>query len=197
MGVVVEGAGWNPGELSTRLACAQPCSGAVTNVSETIPLCPALRVEMIYIVVGNVLCQGFDLVLEALSSESRRFWVVQGPTKAQFLARHSNRLDTPYLIGTISPVLISLAAAALTLVGVRRFKRPTCGSFQYKIHLGNPETLTMSFSPQTQAVGTPSGPYFAWGTSFRRGNFVELGSNGMAAAVLFMVRKSLICANLL
>ena len=55
----------------------------------------------------------------------------------------------------------------------------------------------MSFSPQTQAVGTPSGPYFAWGTSFRRGNFVELGSNGMAEAVLFMVRKSLICANLL
>jgi len=55
-------------------------------MSETIPLCPALRVEMIYIVVGNVLCQGLDLVLEALSSESRRFWVVQGPTKAQWLA---------------------------------------------------------------------------------------------------------------
>ena len=55
----------------------------------------------------------------------------------------------------------------------------------------------MSSSPQTQAVGTPSGAYFAWGTSFRRGNFVESGSNGMAVAVLFMVRKSLICVNLL
>ena len=56
MGVVVEGAGWNPGELFKGLACANPYSGVVTNMSKTIPLCPALRVEMIYIVVGNVLC---------------------------------------------------------------------------------------------------------------------------------------------
>lgn len=56
MGVVVEGAGWNPGELCKGLPYAHPYSGVVTNVSETIPLCPALRVEVIYIVVGNVLC---------------------------------------------------------------------------------------------------------------------------------------------
>ena len=93
--------------------------------------------------------------------------------------------------------MISLEAAALTLVGVRRFKRPTYGYFQYEVHVFNRETLTMSFSPQTQAVGTPSGAYFAWGTSFRRGNFVDSGSNGMAVAVLFMVRKSLSCVNLL
>ena len=55
-------------------------------MSETIPLCPALRVEMIYIVIGNVLCQGLDLVLETLSSESRCFWVIQRPTKTQFSA---------------------------------------------------------------------------------------------------------------
>lgn len=35
-----------------------------------------------------------------------------------------------YFSDTISPVLIS-AAAALTLVGVSRFNRPSCHRFQY------------------------------------------------------------------
>lgn len=45
-----------------------------------------------------------------------------------------------YFNDTISPVLISLAAAALTLVGVNRLRRPM-----------------KSDSPHTQAVGIPGG----------------------------------------
>lgn len=49
---------------------------------------------------------------------------------------------------------------------------------------------TWSSSPQTQAA--PSGASARFGTSFRLGNLVQLGSKGTVVAVLFMVRMSLI-----
>lgn len=49
---------------------------------------------------------------------------------------------------------------------------------------------TWSSSPQTHAA--PSGASARFGTSFRLGNFVQLGSKGIVVAVLFMVRMSLI-----
>ena len=55
------------------------------------------------------------------------------------LATHIDGLYN-YFNDTISPVLISLAAAALTLVGVKRLRRPM-----------------ESDSPHTQAVGIPGG----------------------------------------
>ena len=98
----------------------------VTDVSESIPLCPALRIEVVYIIVGYVLRQSLDLVFEALASESRGFWMIQRPADYLPSARPWTMADVPYLIGTISPLLISLEAVALTRVGVRRFKRPIC-----------------------------------------------------------------------
>lgn len=81
--------------------------------------------------------------------------------------------DCLYFRDTISPDLISLEAAALTRVGVKRLSLPM-----------------KSCSPHTQAVSTPFGPYEARGTSFLRGNLVAFGSKGMVMAVWFMVRKS-------
>ena len=45
-----------------------------------IPLRPALRVEMIQVIVCNILCQDLDLMLEWLSTESRCFRHVQRQT---------------------------------------------------------------------------------------------------------------------
>ena len=78
-----------------------------------------------------------------------------------------------YFTCTISPVLISFAAAA-TRVGVNKFNRPIKSSL-----------------PQTQAAS--SGAPSIAGNSFRVGNLVEFGSHGIVVAVLFPVRKSLTC----
>ena len=99
--------------------------GEVTDVSKPVPLCPTLGVKVVYIIIGDVLRQSLDFVFKALSSESRGFWVVQRPTKYRYLTESPEVFAITYLIGTISPLLISLEAAALTLVGVRRFNRPT------------------------------------------------------------------------
>ena len=47
-------------------------------MSETIPLCPALRVQFVFIIICNALGQCLDLVLEAFTGETRNFRMVQG-----------------------------------------------------------------------------------------------------------------------
>lgn len=98
-----------------------------TYVSEAIPLRTALRVQRVYIIVGDVRSEGFDTVLESFT------------VKCRFL-RHSERKAVPidqytgslpagtvcfaYSNRTISPVMIS-AVDALTRFGVKRFNLPS------------------------------------------------------------------------
>ena len=92
---------------------------------EPIPLSPALRVQCVKIVVSNILSQSLNLMLKAFAGECWDFGMIQGETSPIELAQQKRPvLQYFYSNGTISPVLISLAAAALTLVGVKRFNRP-------------------------------------------------------------------------
>lgn len=74
MGVVVESVGWHPGAAS-----------------EAIPLSAALCIELVCIIVGNVLCQSLDLVLEMFSGESRDFGMVQWETRPEGLVNDGTR----------------------------------------------------------------------------------------------------------
>jgi hypothetical protein len=53
------------------------------------------------------------------------------------------------------------------------------------------DVRTLSFSPQTHAAS--SGAPVICGNSFLVGNLVQSGSHGMVVAVLFIVKKSVIC----
>lgn len=46
-------------------------------MSESVPLCPTLSIQLVFLVVSNVLGQSFDLVFEAFPSESWNFWVIE------------------------------------------------------------------------------------------------------------------------
>jgi hypothetical protein len=74
-----------------------------------------------------------------------------------------------YFTGTISPVLISLAAAA-TLEGVRRFKRPSYVMLDVSIKVSRKRRVipTQSSLPQTHAA--PGGAPCISGSSLRVGN---------------------------
>ena len=61
-----------------------------------------------------------------------------------------------YFSGTTSPVLISLATAALTLEGVKRLILPSYGRHE-SLDIAISHALTLSFSPHTQAVWTLGG----------------------------------------
>lgn len=50
-------------------------------MSEPIPLSPTLRVQLVRIVVGNVLCQSLDVVFEGFSGESGRLRMIQWETR--------------------------------------------------------------------------------------------------------------------
>ena len=76
VGVIVEGAGWYPGELYCLSAYASCKLRKLTDVSESVPLSPALRVKMVDVVIGNVLGQCLYFVLEALSGKRRCLRVV-------------------------------------------------------------------------------------------------------------------------
>ena len=76
VGVVVEGAGWYPGELYCLSAYASCKLRTSTDVSESVPLSPALRVKMVDVVIGNILGQCFYFVLEALAGKRRCLGVV-------------------------------------------------------------------------------------------------------------------------
>ncbi len=78
----------------------------VGDVSESIPLCSRLRVELILVIICKPFSQGLDLMLELLAVDAG----VAGTFNGRFR-------------GTISPLLISFEAAA-TRVGVRRLSRP-------------------------------------------------------------------------
>jgi hypothetical protein len=80
----------------------------VGNVPKSIPLGPRLSVELVFIIVRNVLCQSFDLMMKGSRPKAGIFGTFNGRFK-----------------GTMSPVLISFEAAE-TLVGVRRLIRPIC-----------------------------------------------------------------------
>ena len=46
-------------------------------MSETVPLCPTLGVQFVFVIECNILSQSLDLVFENFSAESRNFWMVQ------------------------------------------------------------------------------------------------------------------------
>lgn len=77
------------------------------NMSKPVPLSSILRIQYIDIILREILLQWLGFVLESLSSEIGILWDVQGKISSGDLSR---------------PVS---AAAVLTQVGVRRFKRPT------------------------------------------------------------------------
>jgi hypothetical protein len=94
-----------------------------TYMAESIPLSSALRVHDIQIIIADSTSQGLDLMLEDFSSKRRSLGYV-GREAISTLALFQRRRDgETYSNRTISPVLIS-AAAAFTLAGVRRFNRP-------------------------------------------------------------------------
>jgi hypothetical protein len=112
-----------------------------TYMAESIPLSSALRVHDIQIIIADSTSQGLDLMLEDFTSKpdstsqgldlmledftsKRRSLGYVGREAISTLALFQRRRDgETYSNRTISPVLIS-AAAAFTLAGVRRFNRP-------------------------------------------------------------------------
>lgn len=73
-------------------------------MSESVPLGPALRVQLVCIVVGYVLKQGLDIVFEGLAREERCLWMVQWETDSTVLAyswheRRVSVLDRHHLAG--------------------------------------------------------------------------------------------------
>lgn len=120
---------------------------------------------------------------------------------------------TKYSRLTISPVRICAAAAA-TLRGVRRFKRPSWIEFSTSFHAICPlpesyGTDTVIFAPNPSAfkvsltfrttrsrTHAPGGAPGISGSSFLDGNFVESGSNGIVVAVLLKVKTSAILVSL-
>lgn len=93
-------------------------------MAETIPLSARLSVQLVLVVIGNVLGQSFDLMLELLAIESGYLRSVQWQT---VLLRQIElpriRCGSSHFTGTISPVLISFEAAE-TRLGVSRFSLP-------------------------------------------------------------------------
>lgn len=120
---------------------------------------------------------------------------------------------TKYSRLTISPVRICAAAAA-TLRGVRRFRRPSWIEFStsFSRHLSsfreygtdtvifapNPSAFKVSLTFRTHRSRThaPGGAPGISGSSFLDGNFVESGSNGIVVAVLLNAKTSAILASL-
>lgn len=96
------------------------------DVSESIPLRTALRVQRVDIVVHETGGDRLDGMLERLALEGRNGGDVQGKAeemRSVCLGLIGRR--EAYLRLTISPSVMSLAAAA-TLAGVRRLSRPSC-----------------------------------------------------------------------
>ena len=99
-------------------------------MSEAIPLSTTLCVENVFVIVSDIFHERFDLVLKGLTSETRDLGDIQWQAERVVLAEEYQSGVLAYLSDTISPVLIS-AAAALTLVGVSRFNLPSCRHCQY------------------------------------------------------------------
>lgn len=94
-------------------------------VSEAVPLCAALGVHGVEIIIGVAFGKGFDFMLEDFTSECWLVGYVEGEAVADLAPSPACGTSPTYFTGTISPLLISLAAAA-TRVGVRRLRRPIC-----------------------------------------------------------------------
>jgi hypothetical protein len=100
-------------------------------MSESIPLRSTLCIELVRVVVCDPFQQRFDTVDEFLSTKARLLWHIQGKAVVSYVLASGFDLNgrlggkgNPYFSGTISPVLIS-AAAAFTRFGVKRFSRPS------------------------------------------------------------------------
>jgi len=98
-------------------------TGDMSEVSEAIPLRARLSVHMIHIVVGNAFSQRLNLMLKNLTTKCRNIRHVERQATSQSAMTYQKDHEDTDLTGTISPVRISLAAAA-TRVGVRRLRRP-------------------------------------------------------------------------
>jgi len=78
---------------------------------------------MIHIIVGKAFSQGLDLMRENLTTKCGHIWHVERQAMSRSVETYSMDHENTDFTGTISPVRISLAAAA-TRVGVRRLRRP-------------------------------------------------------------------------
>ena len=64
---------WTNNIFSMRIVVKAP-TRYVGEVPEAIPLRAALSIEKVGIIVGDVLCENLDVMLEALSCEGRYLW---------------------------------------------------------------------------------------------------------------------------
>jgi hypothetical protein len=65
-------------DVGARAAVVELPRGDVRDVAEAVPLCAALGVERVEVVVGEAGGQGFDRVVERLAAEAGDFGDVQG-----------------------------------------------------------------------------------------------------------------------
>lgn len=97
-------------------------------MAEAIPLRATLRVQRVAVIVGDILREGFDRVLEGLTAKSGLLGHIERkavhPVSMARLTQCQDRGAAAYSSRTISPVWIS-AADALTRCGVRRFNLPS------------------------------------------------------------------------
>lgn len=95
-------------------------------MAKSVPLRPGLGVHSVQIVVGDTLHECFDRMLKWLAAKRRHPWHVQGQAIHSLANALLSRplLSVAYFIETISPLLICAAAAAFTLVGVSKLRRP-------------------------------------------------------------------------
>lgn len=126
--------GWvGEGGIAGTYAVVKGCAGEVGAVPESVPLSAALRVEVVEIVVGEVLGERLDVVLEGFTAECRCTGYVEGEAgcdeagQVRGIGEGLERFPS-HLTDTISPLCISFAAAA-TRFGVRRLSRPSLPDF--------------------------------------------------------------------
>ena len=54
-----------------------------SKMSESIPLRATLRIQFVRIIVGHILCQCLDVMLEDFSMERRCLWMVEGKARSR------------------------------------------------------------------------------------------------------------------
>lgn len=111
-------------DLGSRGAIVEVTRLDVGHVPEPVPLRAALRVQRVDVIVGVTGGDGLDGVFEGLAGEGGNGRDVQREAEGGVSMDVFGR-RMPYLRLTISPSVTSLAAAA-TLGGVRRLRRPNC-----------------------------------------------------------------------
>lgn len=95
----------------------------MSKVSKTVPLGTGLCVHVVNIIVSKSFRQGLNLMLEGLAAKCRHVRHVERQAASRLARAHEMHQGDTHFTGTISPLLISFAAAA-TRVGVKRLRRP-------------------------------------------------------------------------